>query len=64
MAQIMYYWKYPDELPALMGYLSPTLHVPYEELPPVVLDWDNMLDRYVSGSYTNTQSLAVATLMR
>ena len=64
MAQVMYYWKYPAELPALDAYEienNPSIIV--EELPGITLDWDNMRDDY-SSSYTTLQADAVAWLMR
>lgn len=61
MAQVMYYWKYPDELPDLEGYDLYGISV--TDLPPVTLDWDNMLDGYAL-TYTPAQADAVATLMR
>ena len=64
MAQVMYYWKYPAELPALDAYeieTHPSIIV--EELPGITLDWDNMRDDY-SSSYTTIQADAVAWLMR
>lgn len=64
MAQVMNYWRYPAELPAVDGYVSETLQIHLEALPPVSLDWDNMLDSYNYNSYTDEQSAAVATLMR
>ena len=65
MAQVMYYWKYPAELPALDAYTTaetPRFNVP--ALPGITLDWDNMLDDYSSVNYTTTQANAVAWLMR
>jgi surface protein len=64
MAQVMYYWKYPAELPALDAYEienNPSIIV--EELPGITLDWGNMRDDY-SSSYTTIQADAVAWLMR
>ena len=64
MAQVMYYWKYPAQLPALSSYTtaaSPRFNVP--ALPGITLDWDNMIDDY-TGSYTTAQANAVAWLMR
>ncbi len=63
MAQVMNYWKYPAELPAVDGYVTESLQIPVEALPPVILDWDNMLDTYSYG-YSDEQGAAVATLMR
>ena len=65
MAQVMYYWKYPAELPALSSYTtaeSPRFTVP--ALPGITLDWNNMLDDYSSVNYNTTQANAVAWLMR
>ncbi len=70
MAQVMYYWKYPAQLPALSGYEQqadyyngvPALSV--SALPGITLDWDNMLDDYSSVNYNTTQANAVAWLMR
>ncbi len=64
MAQVMYYWKFPDTLPALPAYTTiiNKIHVP--ALPGTALDWDNMLDGYVYQNYTPAQGEAVARLMR
>lgn len=65
MAQVMYYWKYPAQLPALDAYTTaetPRFNVP--ALPGITLDWDNMLDDYSSVNYNTTQANAVAWLMR
>ena len=63
MAEVMHYWKYPEELPYVPAYTSSTFHIHHEALPGARLDWDNMLDSY-SGGYTDEQAIAVATLMR
>ena len=63
MAQVMYYWRYPDELPNLPAYTARTYNIYVPALPGTVLDWDNMLDGY-SLRYTPEQGDAVATLMR
>ena len=70
MAQVMYFWKFPDELPALDAYefirvgnwYIDTLTV--DALPGITLDWDNMRDSYTNGNYTTAQANAVAWLMR
>lgn len=64
MAQVMYYWHYPDSVPALPGYWTDYLGIWINELPAVQLDWDNMIDTYNRGSYTAAQGKAVAMLMR
>ncbi|MBR5725799.1 MAG: leucine-rich repeat protein [Muribaculaceae bacterium] len=66
MAQVMYFWKYPETLPALPGYsfnYFNMVHVEVPSLPGTVLDWDNMLDNYSTG-YSAEQGAAVAALMR
>ena len=65
MAQVMYYWKYPNDLPDLIGYSTMYGEIILPDLPPVTLDWDNMLDAYGPPfTYTPEQGNAVATLMR
>ena len=65
LAMVFYYWKYPTEpTPPVEAYtnVSPVFEVP--ALPSITFDWDNMLDRYVAGSYNDEQADAVAWLMR
>ena len=64
MAQVMYYWKYPDELPDLPAYVAHFNNIYVPALPGTHLDWDNMLDAYGYMPYTQEQGEAVATLMR
>ena len=63
MAQVMYYWRYPSQLPAVSGYTTRSNNISVPSLPSKVLDWDNMIDSY-KGQYTSAQADAVATLMR
>lgn len=64
MAQIAYYHKYPtSQVPSLASYISDTNKINVSAWGATTFDWDNMLDSY-SGSYTNEQKKAVATLMR
>lgn len=63
MAQVMYYWKYPAEAPAMDGYTSEVNGMAVSALPGGVLDWDNMLDVYTTSA-TTQQRDAVAMLMR
>ena len=65
LAMVFYYWKYPTApTPPVEGYtnVSPVFDVP--ALPSITFDWDNMLDKYVAGSYNDAQADAVAWLMR
>lgn len=64
MAQVMNYWKYPSELPAVPAYVTGTLRLQLPSLPPMSVDWDLMLDKYRNGFYTEEQGDAVAWLMR
>ena len=63
MAQVMYYWKYPAEAPALDGYTSEVNGMTVGALPGGIFDWDNMLDVYPTNA-TAQQKDAVAMLMR
>ena len=62
MAQVMYYWRWPAELPDLIGYHTNSYGLTIPDLPPTTLDWDNMLDDYLD--YAPVHGDAVATLMR
>ena len=63
MAQVMYYWKYPAEAPALDGYTSEVNGMTVGALPGGTFDWDSMLDVYPTSA-TTQQKDAVAMLMR
>ena len=64
MAQVMYYWKFPDELPDLPAYTTRAYGIYVPALPGTRLDWDNMLDGYMRNYYSCAHGEAVATLMR
>ena len=68
MAQVLNYHKIP-----VCGIGTRTIYYPQGDTSGAavtanfsdnVYDWDNMLDEYHYGSYTEEQALAVATLMR
>ena len=63
LAQVMYYWKYPAELPPLPSFVTSGLGFTVPALPGTRLDWDNMIDKY-ERNYTAAQGAAVAVLMR
>ena len=63
MAQVMYYWKYPDQAPAMDSYTSEVNGMTVGALPGGTFDWDNMLDVYPTNA-TAQQKDAVAMLMR
>jgi hypothetical protein len=48
MAQVMYYWRYPDMAPSMNPYRTRSHNINVTALPPRQLDWDNMLDSYTS----------------
>lgn len=74
MAQIMYYWKYPEGSAAMGGYNAYPGVGSIPALEATTFDYDLMLDTYVAtdpetgelvlGSYTNEQAYAVAKLCR
>lgn len=65
MAQVMMYWKYPNELKAdIQGYKTSTHELTVAgELKGQKYDWDNMLPSYLNVNYNQTQADAVAKLM-
>ena len=68
MAQVMYYHrKYSTRkvLEDIPGYIyNRDEEASVETVPQgTVIDWDNMLDRYLSQQYTDEQARAVANLM-
>ena len=65
LAMVFYFWKYPvDPTPPVEGYTNESNGLEIPDLPSITFDWDNMLDKYISGNYTNEQADAVAWLMR
>lgn len=65
MAQVMMYWKYPNELKADINEYKTYTHKLQVagELKGQKYDWDNMLPTYTNNNYTQTQADAVAKLM-
>ena len=60
MSQIMYYHKYPT---SGQGSMYDTYHYQMIYFNQVTYDYNQMLDRYTAGNYTEAQGDAVATLM-
>ena len=67
MAQVLAYWKYPEVLNSdIDSYETETYNL---RIPTIYADeqtnydWDNMLDSYHDGNYTDEQADAVAKLM-
>ena len=63
MAQVMYYWRYPEWTNGVSGYWCRSLGTMVSGLPATTFEWDDMLDSY-AGEYTKAQGDAVAKLMR
>lgn len=65
MAQLMKYWNYPERGRGSVSYNAPTIekHLTLN-FATRAFDWDNMLDEYIDGRYTDTQASAVAYLMK
>lgn len=65
MAQAMKYFNYPEHGQGSVSYtasnVAGTLSMNFAD---VNLDWNNMLDVYTSGKYTDAQAKAVGTLMK
>lgn len=64
MAQVMYYWQYPESAPALPAYTTGTKNISVPALPGELLHWENMIDAYKGSNFTDEQADAVAALMR
>jgi len=61
-AQVLYYWRYPQSMPALNGYVTRTTEVEVLALPATTISYSSMLNSY---AHYNTQNAnAVGTLMR
>ena len=62
LSMVFYYWKFPIEPTPPVPAFNYLVSLP--ALPSITFDWDNMLDEYVEGNYTEAQADAVAWLMR
>lgn len=66
MAQVMKYWEYPKRSQGQISYYSEyikrILEMDFSREPEFA--WDDMLDNYVAGKYTEAQGDAVANLMK
>ena len=65
MAQVMKYWNYPERGQGSITYNASTLQkklsMDFSKQP---FEWDNMIDNYFSGDYTEEEASAVAYLMK
>ena len=65
LSMVFYYWKYPvGPTPEVPAYYNTYTGTSVPGLPSITFDWDNMLDEYNDGEYTDEQADAVAWLMR
>ena len=65
LSMVFYYWKYPvGPTPEVPSYINTYTGTAVPALPSTTFDWDNMLDEYNEGEYTDEQGDAVAWLMR
>lgn len=65
VAQVMYYWQYPEIGRGNISYDSASLGKRLSlNFANRKIDWDNMLECYIAGNYNETQSEAVAYLMK
>lgn len=65
MAQVMKYFNYPESGKGSVTYTPVNVGTPVSmDFSATKFDWSNMLDVYSYGKFNDTQSLAVATLMK
>lgn len=64
LSMVFHHWRYSNLTTTVPAYTTYELGLSLEALPATTFDWDNMLDRYVPGSYTDEEAEAVAKLMR
>lgn len=65
MAQVVNFWKTPVQASGSISYTPSGFYTPLKmELGAQKFDWENMLDQYHTGKYTDAQAAAVAYLMK
>lgn len=64
MAQILYYWRYPNTCPALDGYTTDSNGLSMKVLPETSFDWDAMKLSYSLSETTGASVSAIAALLR
>lgn len=62
-AQVMYYFKYPERGEGTISYTNNGKSLRLN-LAAKAIKWDNMLEKYTTGNYTDAQADAVAYLMK
>lgn len=65
MSQVMYYWKWPQDMTEVIPGYTSTWNMPrtLDPLPSTKFDWGNMLDTY-GGTSPEASKIAVAELMQ
>ena len=64
LAMIFKYYNFADSYSTIPEYTTESLNIHLDALEPIDFGWNNMLDIYEEGSYTDEQADAVAWLMR
>lgn len=65
MAQVMNYWQYPEKGKGSISYDAESIQKRLSlDFSLRKFDWENMLDTYNDGDYTDAQANAVAYLMK
>ena len=64
MAQILYYWRFPNTCPALDSYTTYSNGWSMKSLPESSFDWDAMKLSYSSNETTGESVSAIAALLR
>ena len=62
MAQVMYYWKYPQQSKSIPAYCSSELMINMPSLPAVNFDWDAMQNTYLTSDSLSVEGRAAAQL--
>ena len=63
-AQVMNYWQWPKECPAIPSYTTSSLNLQLDELPATTFKWDLIQRDYDYSNEVNDNTHAVAELMR
>ena len=63
VAQVMYYYKWPEQTTEIPSYKSSAINATLEALPATTLEWSKMKDKY-DDTETGEEAWAVAKLMR
>ena len=64
LSMVLHHWSYANLTSDVPAYTTQSLGIFLDALPVTTFDWENMLDCYAPGGYTDEQADAVALLMR